>query len=237
MRRFIVTFAVASAAMAASVSAKDIEPKQIKDAAAIGRGNGVVILSVRSQDQLFGKLSIWFEAADEIARRSADQIKFERKQGIPLAGYNMVDLKPSAFRVPAGKWRLLAHTVHCGELPPPNAVCSVTGVGGGIYPTARYDGSSLVLDVRPGAVTNGGDVILEFPEGTDLRKGPNLKRQLAMRLKWKPLPEPVAAAIVRRFPGLEAHQVEGVAPSDLSIVRCADAKAKTNGGMTIPFDC
>jgi hypothetical protein len=232
-------FAAAAALLAASpAAAREAEPNQVKAARDVKAGHGVVILSLRSQDQLFGKLSVWFAADDDTARRSgADHVKFERKQGVPLAGYNMVDLKPSAFSVPAGKWRLLAHTVRCGQLPPPDTTCVVTGANSGIYPTGRYDGSSVLLDVQPGSVLDAGDLILEFPAGTEVRGKVKMKRQRTMRLRWKPLPEARAAAIVAPFAGLPVRRLDGVSPEESSQIRCANDKAKINSGLSMPWDC
>ena len=45
--------------------------------------------------------------------------------GKPLMGTNMIDVKPKYYRVPSGKYRLLAYTVACAGVPPTGPVCTL----------------------------------------------------------------------------------------------------------------
>lgn len=237
MRRLLLPLLLALAALAAPALAREIEPRAARDARSLGTDRGVVILSLRSQMQLDGPLHVWFEAADDVARRSADHLRFERNQGVPIMGSNMIDRRAIAYAFPAGRWRLLANTVRCDSVPPPGSTC-IGGLGG-IYPTARYDGSSILLEVRPGAVLDAGELILEFPAGEDLTIS---FRQLwrsarAMRLKWRPLPQDVAARLAAPFAGLPAARIETVAAGERSALSCQNERAKIHSGLALPFAC
>lgn len=222
-------------------AAREIEPDPVARARTLRASEGVLIFSLRSQNQLDGKLSIWFEAADEATRARGDYLKFERKQGVPLLGANMIDRATRAYIVPAGRWRLLAHTTRCGDLPPPNTQCVIlSGPMSGTFPTARYDGSSIVLDVRPGRVFNAGELMLEYPAGTDVETpSANGRRRLGstMRLRWRPLPPEEVSRLARPFAALEVDPIGGIDEAERSTVTCENDGAKINDGLTLPFVC
>ncbi|HKR24722.1 MAG TPA: hypothetical protein VJS15_05650 [Allosphingosinicella sp.] len=236
MRSFLLLLLVALAA-AAPAGAREIEPGAVRTARALGAERCVVILSLRSQMQLDGPLHVWFEAADEVARRSADHLRFERNQGVPIMGSNMIDRRAVAYAFPAGRWRLVASTVRCDSVPPPGATC--TGGLGGIYPTGRYDGSSILLEVRPGTVLDAGELILEFPAGEDLTVSfRRLWRSAhAMRLKWRALPGEVTARLAAPFAGLPVARLDRVADGERSAISCADDRAKIHSRLALPFAC
>ena len=225
----------------APAPAREIEPDPVGRARTLRASEGLLIFSLRSQNQLDGKLSVWFEAVDEETRARGDYLKFERKQGVPLLGANMIDRAARAYISPAGRWRLLAHTTRCGDLPPPNTQCVIlSGPMSGTFPTARYDGSTIVLDVRPGRVFNAGELMLEFPAGTDVETpSVNVRRRLGstMRLRWRPLPSEDVSRLAQPFSRLAVDAIGGISENERSAVTCENDEAKINDGLTLPFDC
>ena len=239
MIKSLFAAAILLLAVAGEAQAREIEPRAARSERALRPNQGVIILSLRSQAQLDGPLHVWFEAADDTARASADHIRFERGQGVPILGRNMIDRRVIAFAVPAGRWRLLAHATKCNDIPPPGAYCMVTGAGAGLnYPTWNYGSSSIELEVRPRTLIDAGELILEFPAGTAIDSFRQLRREgSSMRLRWRPLPAEAVAAARTSFAGLPAHAFAGPSPYERSAVSCEDDGAKINGGLTLPFDC
>lgn len=224
---------------AVPAAAREIEPKTVQNLRSVRAGHGAVIFSLRSQAQLGGKLRVYFEAADDVARGHAEHLRFERAQGAPFLGSNMIDRKARAYSLPAGRWRLLAHVTACAGIPPPGSECIVLAGGSGSHPTGRYDGSSIVFDVQPGRVLNAGELMLEYPEGTDLGVSYGALSRLSrtLRLKWRPLPENVAAPLLAPFRGVPVVNMEGVASAETSNVRCDNDRAKIQSGLVLPFLC
>ena len=228
-------------AIVAPAQARDIEPREVRNTRSLRTNQGIVILSLRSQHQVGGKLTVWFEAADETARASAEHIRFERKQGVPMLGTNMVDRRPLAFAVPAGRWRLLAHTVLCEQIPPPGTECTVLGgINSGSYPTGRHDGSSIAFEVRPNELVNAGELFLEFPVGTDI-EGTSFRDLYrigtSMQLKWRALSGDAISQVATPFAGLPSAEIQGVADHERSAISCENDGAKVHSGMSLPFAC
>ena len=120
------------------------EPKKIKSSTKLKDGEGAVELSVRAQTQATETAIFYFIAVDEDGRDTDRVIRFERGAGVPLMGSNMIDEKQQVYRVPAGRYRPLAFTVGCDQMPTaPGLVCS-RGFGNG-YPTGFYTESPPIF--------------------------------------------------------------------------------------------
>ena len=72
----------------------------------------------------------------------------------------MIDEKQQVYRVPAGRYRPIAYTVACDQMPfAPGVYCRK---GFASYPAGRLDTSDAFIDVREGELTLGGDFIVEY---------------------------------------------------------------------------
>jgi len=215
-----------------SSSASAYEPRPINSAGQVKKELGAVRISVQSQVQLLETLHVFFLREGGDPRNSADILKFERKQGVPILGANMVDTKPQVFAVPAGRYRLLAHTVGCGTLPPMNTVCAINWKP---MPTARYGEDAPVFEVRTGSLTEAGEFILEAPlslsigEGTAVKAAMKDPESFVLKVRQRSGPRPTAFASLPAGPALIA------APDYISSIRCVQ---RPKGAMMyLPFDC
>ena len=86
-------------AFALAVPAHAIEPRSIKSARQVKAGQGALRLSVQSQVQQGGTIHLWFLREGGDPAKSADLLKFERKQGVPLMGTNTVDSRPLVYSI------------------------------------------------------------------------------------------------------------------------------------------
>lgn len=138
-----------------------VEPKKVKSPKKLRDGEGALQLSVRTQTQSINTAIFYFVAVDENGRDTDRVIRFERGAGVPLMGSNMIDEKQQVYRVPAGRYRPIAFTVACDEMPTaPGLVCS-QGFGNG-YPTGFYTEGTPLFEVREGEFTRAGDFIVEY---------------------------------------------------------------------------
>lgn len=233
MKRAILLLAT----LALATPARAIEPRAIRSAKQIKAPNGAVRLSIRSQVQQQGTLHVWFVRTDGDPAKSADLLKFERGQGVPLAGSNMMDTRPLIFAVRPGRYRLLAHGVQCPGLPPEGTfACSVTQFGSTTQKSAaRYGVGAPEFEVVPGKLTDVGDVILEAAAGSPIAEGTAFDfmrgnaRAFQIRVQRAPRPLPDA------FTTLGTGPVPVVPPEFQSTITCA--KRPKGAALYFPFTC
>ena len=137
------------------------EPKKAKSPKQLRDGQGALEISFRTQKQFTQTAIVYFVAVDDQGRDTDRVIRFERGAGVPLMGSNMIDEKPQVYRVPAGRYRPMAFTVACDQMPTaPDLVCG-RAFGEG-YPTGFYPRGEAVFEVTAGELTRGGDFIVEY---------------------------------------------------------------------------
>lgn len=183
------SLSLATVAMPASAEARwqVSEPAKAKSPKSVKPGEGALQLSVRTQTQSTQTAMFYFVAVDENGRDTDRVIRFERGAGVPVMGSNMIDEKQQVYRVPAGRYRPLAFTIACDEMPTqPGLVCG-GGFGPG-FPTGFYGEGDPLFEVKPGELTRAGDFIVEYvgsrPPGKDsLLNGPAGPTEWAMR--WR----------------------------------------------------
>jgi hypothetical protein len=178
---------------AAPASAKVFEPKEIKAAGALKSGDGAVRLSFRSQRQFIETAFLYLVEVLPDGSDGPRTLQFERGAGLPLMGTNMIDPKPKLYRVPAGRYRLLAYTLGCQGVPPAGATCSFRGVH---LPTGRYASGSPTIDVTPGALTDAGDFIIEYTPAVDLDRFDLFDDKFTSQtydVRWRPLADSAPA--------------------------------------------
>ena len=220
--------------------ASAIEPRSIKSASSLKADQGALRISVRSQVQLGGTLHLWFLRDGGDPNKSSDVLKFERKQGVPLAGTNTIDSRPIVYQVPEGRYRLLAHGVNCDGVPPENSLC-VLRIGGSFsieQPTGRYGEPSPAFAVVAGALTDAGEYVLELPLGSKLGERISsreaIERNLKAAIRWRP----IAAPLLTTFVSVTAGPSPSVPAEFRSNLRC-EIKPKDATGMMLfyPFEC
>lgn len=234
MRSFILF----TAALLATAPALAIEPRTISSAGQVKNGQGAVRLSVQRQVQQGGTIHLWFVREGGDPARSADVLKFERKQGVPLLGMNTVDSRPAIYSVPAGRYRLLAYGVACPMLPPPGTyACQATinNIPHGEMPARRYDGDVPSFEVRPGQLTEAGEFILEARPDAPIAEKAALTflqrdhRAFEIRVRPTAVPRPTG------FAKLTAGPVPTVPPGFESRISC---RQRPKGAMMyLPFAC
>lgn len=232
-----ITSAIIAAALLAT-PALAIEPRAISSAGQIKREQGAVRLSVQSQVQQGGTFHLWFLREGGDPSRSADVLKFERKQGVPLLGVNTVDSRPATYSVRAGRYRLLAYGVACPMLPPPGTyACQamINNIPTGQMPARRYEGDVPSFEVRPGELTEAGEFILEARPDAPIAEGGALDflqrdhRAFEIRVRPTALPRPAGLAKVVVGPA------PIVPPGFVSQISC---RQRPKGAMMyIPFAC
>ncbi len=137
------------------------EPKKAKSPKQLGDGEGALQISVRTQKQFTNTAIFYFVAVDDQGRDTDRVIRFERGAGVPFMGSNMIDEKQQIYRVPTGRYRPIAFTVACDQMPTaPGLVC--TQGFGARYPTGFFAQGKTVFEVRSGELTRGGDFIIEY---------------------------------------------------------------------------
>ena len=162
---FIHLLAFALLASAPPVQTKIVEPKEMKSEKGLKPDEGIVRLSVRSQRQFIETAYLYFVQLNPDGSDGARVLRFERGAGVPVMGSNMIDVKAKYYRVPEGRYRLLAYTVACADLPAPGTVCLF---GGRPLPTEAYTAGSPSFEVAHGAVTDAGDFVIEYTRDVDL---------------------------------------------------------------------
>ena len=226
-------------AFALAVPAHAIEPRSIKSARQVKAGQGALRLSVQSQVQQGGTIHLWFLREGGDPAKSADLLKFERKQGVPLMGTNTVDSRPLVYSIAPGRYRLLGYGVACAGLPPVGTTgCSarMNGVSMGTMPARRYDGEMVPgFEVRDGQLTDAGEFILEADPNVEFAGfalGMSKCRPLANgSRRVRPLAVPPADG----FQSLPAGPKVEVPAGFVSKISC---RARPKGAMMyLPFQC
>jgi hypothetical protein len=224
---------------AAAVPAQAVEPRSIKSERQVKASQGAVRLSVQSQVQQGGTIHLWFLREGGDPSRSADLLKFERKQGVPLMGTNSVDSRPLVYTLDPGRYRLLGYGVACGGLPPigtTGCLSSINGIGIGTMPARRYDGDLVPsFEVRAGQLTDAGEFILEadpkapIAEGTALRHAQREHGDFDVRVRPSALPVPEGFRSLAAGPKIE------VPAAFVSQISC---RTRPKGAMMyLPFKC
>jgi hypothetical protein len=229
MKYSIAVLASLVASSACIGPARADNARQLSSAQRLRPDMGAIRVSVQSQVQLTGPLFVWFVREGGDPARNADLLRFERGQGVPVLGSNMVDSRAQVYAVRPGRYRLIAHSKSCSSLPPPNAICSVGG------PTERYEGETPVFEVRAGQLTEVGELILEAPAGTPIGEETGM-RQMAtnpysFRIRVRPSEQPLPPdfASLSRGPAVE------VPAGFRSAISC---RARPDGAMMyLPFAC
>lgn len=206
------------------------EPRKISSPSRLKDGEGALQLSVRTQKQFIETAIFYLAQVDEAGRDTGTILRFERGAGVPIMGSNMIDEKQQVYRVPAGRYRPIAYTVACDQMPfAPGVYCRK---GFASYPAGRLDISDAFIEVREGALTLGGDFIVEYggaipAAGTsifDIEDSP-----ADWSLRWRPARE--TASRFEQLPLIEASS-----PPDMrSRIECNQRP----DGVTlyIPFTC
>jgi hypothetical protein len=226
--------ACALAMLCATGVARAQEPRELSAPSALKADMGAVRISVRSQVQLSETLHLWFLPEGATAADWKQGLRFERKQGVPLAGTNMIDSRPRFFAVRPGRYRLAAHVVGCEQLPPPGAVCTVNY---GLMPTGTYETDAVTFEVRAGELTDLGEFILELPPSADpgaISFKRAFKQMQDAAIRWRPIATPLADT----FTAMQAAPAPQVPASLQSNLKC-EVKPKGTKGMMLfyPFAC
>lgn len=211
--------------------AKVVEPKEIKSAKALKPGEGVVRLSVRSQRQFIETAYLYFVAVKADGSDGDRILRFERGAGVPLLGTNMIDVKARFYRVPEGRYRLLAYTVACSSVPPPGTACFF---GGRPLPTGAYVAGSPTFEVARGAVTDLGDFVIEYTKDVDLDNFDLFDDRFSNEgydVRWRPIRDGLGP----EFAALSAGPALVVPPQFLSRIECE--KRPKNRTVQFPFRC
>ena len=218
-----------------SASAVAIKPKAVSSPSKLPTGMGIVRLSIQSQTQHGGKLFVWFLREGGNPTNKEDVLRFDRGQGVPIAGTNMIDQSPKAFALPTGRYRLLGHSVGCGQLPPEGTICLYGTFGGSPMPTGRYGADAPSFEVVAGQLTDAGEFILEAPSGTPMGEGSAMdfamKNPGAFQMRVRPSTMPLPA----EFRSMLGGPVPSVNASFQSLIRCP---SRPKGAMMyLPFEC
>jgi len=210
------------------------EARELSAPSSLKADMGAVRISVRSQVQLGDTLHLWFLPEGGTEADWKQGLRFERKQGVPLAGTNMIDPRPRFFSVRPGRYRLAAHITGCEELPPPGAVCMKNWNS---MPTGTYSGETVTFEVRPGELSDLGEFVLELPPEADpaaisFKKA--FKQMDAASIRWRR----IAAPIPDGFSTMKAGSGPVVPAAMQSNLRC-ETKPKGAKGMMLfyPFSC
>jgi len=216
---------------ATSSQAEVIEPKEIKSGKGIKPNEGIIRLSVRSQRQFIETAYLYFVQVKPDGSDGDEVLRFERGAGVPVMGTNMIDVKAKYYRVPAGKYRLLAYTVACGAVPPPGAVCFF---GGKPLPTEAYVSGSPAFEVSHGTLTDAGDFVIEYTKEVDLDKFDLFDDRFSDEgygVRWRAIKDGVRP----EFASLPVGPVPAVPPQFLSRIEC---EQRPKGKLVqFPFRC
>ena len=232
MRKLCVA-ALGAVLLASSAGA--IKPKTVSSPSKLPVGMGIVRLSIQSQTQHGGKLHVWFLREGGNPASKEDLLRFDRGQGVPIAGTNMIDQTPKVFALPTGRYRLLGHSVGCGQLPPEGTICLYGTFGGSPMPTGRYGSDAPSFEVVAGRLTDAGEFILEAPPGTPMGEETAMefamKNPGAFQMRVRPSTMPLPAEF-RSMPGGPAVSVDA---GFQSLIRCP---SRPKGAMMyLPFEC
>jgi hypothetical protein len=221
--------ALLSTAMPAE--AKVYEPKEIKSEKALAPEEGAVRLSLRTQRQFIETAYIYFVEISADGSDGERILQFERGAGIPVMGTNMIDVKPKYYRVPEGKYRLLAYTVACAGVPPPHSTCSFNGHR---LPTERYESGSPTFQVVQGAITDAGDFVIEYTKEVDLDNFNLFSDRFSDEgygVRWRAIKDTISPSLAA-FP---AGPSPAIPSSFLSKIECE--KRPKDKLVQFPFRC
>jgi hypothetical protein len=218
-----------AAALFATTPARADNARQLSSAQRLRPDMGAIRVSIQSQVQLGGPLFVWFVREDGDPARNANLLRFERGQGVPVMGSNMVDSRMQVYAVRPGRYRLVAHSKSCSSLPPPDAICTAGG------PTQRYEGETPVFEVRAGQLTEVGELILEAPAGTNIGEETGLRQMAANPYSFRIRVRASEQLLPPAFASLSPGPAPEVPPGFRSTIRC---RARPGGAMMyLPFDC
>lgn len=227
-----------AAALLAVAPAHAIEPKSIRAAKQVKPGQGALRLSVQSQVQQGGTIHLWFLREGGDPSRSADLLKFERKQGVPLVGTNTVDSKPLVYGLAPGRYRLLGYGVACGGLPPVGAsgcLARMNGMPIGTMPARRYSEQQVpIFEIAAGKLSDAGEFILEASPGAPISEQSAFrhgqKQPGDFHVRVRPLPAQAVG-----FASLPAGPAVEVPETFVSRITC---RQRPQGAMMyLPFSC
>jgi hypothetical protein len=207
------------------------EPKEINSEKAIKSDEGAVRLSLRSQRQFIETAYLYFIEVLPDGSDGQRMLQFERGAGVPVMGTNMIDVKVKYYRVPQGRYRLLAYTVACAGLPPPGTTCSFYGNS---MPTARYASGSPTFEVSPNAMMDWGDFIIEYAKEVDLDNFDLFSQRFSdegYEIRWRA----IKAAVPPAFATLPAGPTSVVPANFLSRIECE--QRPKNKTVQFPFRC
>jgi hypothetical protein len=216
---------------AAPAPTKVVEPKEVKSDKGLKPDEGIVRLSVRSQRQFIETAYLYFVQVRPDGSDGDQVLRFERGAGVPVMGSNMIDVKAKYYRVPEGKYRLLAYTVACGAVPAPGATCFF---GGKPLPTEAYVTGSPTFEVSHRALTDAGDFVIEYTKDVDLDKFDLFDDRFSddgYGVRWRTIKE----AIRPEFAALPAGPVPAVPAQFNSRIECE--QRPKNKKIQFPFRC
>jgi hypothetical protein len=214
-----------------AIQAKVTEPPKVASPAKLKPGEGAVRLSVRTQKQFTETFFLYFVRLDESGNDSDTHIRIERGAGVPIAGSNMIDVKPVIYRMPVGRYRLLGYTMRCEGVPFEGALCS--GSISGPLPTGYYKSPAPTFEVKDGSFADVGDFILEYTGPRPMGEIIGIAEVDEHRsdIRWKPITAPKPAA----FASLADTGPPTIPALFQSRITC---KTRPKGVMLyIPFTC
>lgn len=231
LRSVICLFTRLLVLSSSTLHAQVFEPKQIKSVDNLKPNDGIVRLSLRSQRQYIETAFMYFVEVQPDGSDGTRTLRFERGAGVPVLGTNMIDVKPKYYRVPQGKYRLLAYTVACDTLPPMGKVCAQYGR---TLPIEHYTGSSLTFEVAARSVTDAGDFVIEYTNSVDLDYFDLMSDRYSDKgygVRWRAIKEPILAA----FTAVPLSPPPHIDPSFVSRIEC-DQRPKDKL-IQFPFRC
>ena len=227
--------ALGAVLLAASTSAPAVKPKAVSSPAKLPTDMGVVRLSIQSQTQHGGKLYVWFLREGGSPENKQDILRFDRGQGVPIAGTNMIDQTPRTFALPPGRYRLLGHGVGCGQLPPEGTMCLYGPFGGSPMPTGRYGPDAPTFEVVAGQLTDAGEFILESPQGTPMGEDTAMDFAMANPMAFQMRVRPSRMPMPAEFRSMPSGPAISVDAGFQSMIRCV---ARPKGAMMyLPWEC
>lgn len=243
--------ASALALQAAPVPPRQIAPDRVRSVARGEPGMGVVLLSVRTQNSWLYRFNIWFEPVDDLARATGGTLRFSHagRQGLRRMASTLAS-DAGVYAVPPGRWRLSAHAVGCDTPPSEHTRCFISGRSGapGLLSSATYGPDWIEMTVAPGRLLDAGEFVLESPAGTVFESRPMTvaemrakksvfeARNVAMRVKWRPIPVGDAAALQAAVAGVPRGGEVIVADDARSSLSCTRPPRELDADH-LPFTC
>lgn len=173
------------------------EPREISRLSRLQEAEGVVIISIRSEQYLPADLDVFFLREGGSIANNRDVARFSRGQRMMDVNNDNTNFRPKSFRLVPGRYTLVAHGLNCPAVPSPGEVCTVRIGTNGVgmpRPTRAYEGEVPSFEVVAGQVTNAGDFALT--------------RQNYIR--WSSIPESDLAEIIPIFASLPSGPIAEV---------------------------